>query len=54
MVAFVFLEFEIKVFVFPEKDIPSHFLDEERYSKQASSSGTAVSLHLMKLILHIS
>ncbi|RVW50244.1 DNA damage-inducible protein 1 [Vitis vinifera] len=26
-------------FLFPEKDIPSHFLDEERYSKQASSSG---------------
>ncbi|GLU23981.1 hypothetical protein SLE2022_399550 [Rubroshorea leprosula] len=33
---------EVSVPFLQEKDIPSHFLDEERYSKQASSSGTAV------------
>lgn len=33
---------EVSVPFLHEKDIPSHFLDEERYSKQASSSGTAV------------
>lgn len=30
---------EVSVPFLQEKDIPSHFLDEERYSKQASSSG---------------
>ncbi|KAB1208405.1 DNA damage-inducible protein 1 [Morella rubra] len=33
---------EVSVPFLQEKDIPSRFLDEERYSKQASSSGTAV------------
>ncbi|GLT36762.1 hypothetical protein SLA2020_111190 [Shorea laevis] len=33
---------EVSVPFLQEKDIPSHFLDEERYSKQACSSGTAV------------
>lgn len=30
--------------LFSEKDIPSHFLDEERNSKQASSSVAPVSI----------
>ncbi|KAI9185977.1 hypothetical protein LWI28_012627 [Acer negundo] len=33
---------EVSVPFLQEKDIPSRFLDEEKYSKQASSSGTAV------------
>ncbi|GLT73823.1 hypothetical protein SLA2020_456560 [Shorea laevis] len=33
---------EVSVPFLQEKDIPSRFLDEERYPKQASSSGTAV------------
>ncbi|XWS51678.1 hypothetical protein CRYUN_Cryun11dG0004000 [Craigia yunnanensis] len=33
---------EVSVPFLQEKDIPSRFLDEERYSKQASSSGAAV------------
>lgn len=32
---------EVAVPFLQEKDIPSHFLDEERFSKQASSSGAA-------------
>ncbi|KAL2945029.1 Protein DDI1-like protein 2 [Bienertia sinuspersici] len=34
---------EISVPFLPEKDIPSRFLDEERFSKQASGSGAPVS-----------
>ena len=37
--------------MFSEKDIPSHFLDEESLSKQASSSGTPVSIHLINLLV---
>ncbi|GAV90395.1 ubiquitin domain-containing protein/UBA domain-containing protein/Asp_protease domain-containing protein [Cephalotus follicularis] len=33
---------EVSVPFLQEKDIPSSFLDEERYSKQASSSGTSM------------
>lgn len=29
-----------------EKDIPSHYLDEQRYAKQASSSGGTVSISI--------
>ncbi|XP_021740791.1 DNA damage-inducible protein 1-like [Chenopodium quinoa] len=34
---------EVSVPFLPEKDIPSHFLDEESFAKQASSSGAPVS-----------
>ncbi|KMT12651.1 hypothetical protein BVRB_4g091100 [Beta vulgaris subsp. vulgaris] len=34
---------EVSVPFLPEKDIPSRFLDEERFSKQASGSGAQVS-----------
>ena len=34
---------KLKYALFSEKDIPSRFLDEERYSKQASSSEAPVS-----------
>ncbi|XP_044473684.1 protein DNA-DAMAGE INDUCIBLE 1-like isoform X3 [Mangifera indica] len=36
---------EVAVSFLQEKDIPPRFLDEEKYSKQASSSGTANGLH---------
>ncbi|GAB4845860.1 DNA damage-inducible protein 1, variant 2 [Ancistrocladus abbreviatus] len=35
---------EVSVPFLQEKDIPSSFMDEERYSKQASSSGAAVTV----------
>lgn len=35
---------EVSVPFLQEKDIPSRFLDEERHSKEASSSGTAVTI----------
>lgn len=36
-----------------EKDIPSQFLDEERYAKEASSSGAQVSIPLTVLSSYI-
>nr|DAD23807.1 TPA_asm: hypothetical protein HUJ06_025270 [Nelumbo nucifera] len=41
---------EVSVPFLQEKDIPSHFLDEERFSKQASASGSIAEAKVSKLV----